>query len=229
MKVEELRNFGKGFRELDPSPETVKKARTVIRREMRKELGLFGSLGFLWSLKRETNRAMKLDWSSLMAGALKDQVFLKRVVQRSVMTKVLISMVGRERASKILFNLMDLTALDLMKSIQPSVQEFQACGEILRAFKKYVIASFVANEREGIHKLEISEDTPDAFAFNVNYCVWNEIAKKLGDPYYCYPSSCYGDEVVFPKLAAEVGFRFKRNGTLATGQDVCDFRFERMP
>ena len=63
---------------------------------------------------------------------------------------------------------------------------------------------------------------------NYKYCVFREVANEFGDPYLCYPSSCYYDEVWIPRFATEGGWKFKRTGTLATGAPVCDFRLERL-
>ena len=83
-----------------------------------------------------------------------------------------------------------------------------------------------ANVRAGLHEMEVVEDSTRALAFNVTYCAWHEVAKEFGDPYLCYPSTCYGDEVSIPMVLDRVGYRFSRRGTLATAAPVCDFRFE---
>lgn len=119
-------------------------------------------------------------------------------------------------------------AYDVMASVYPPVEELQACGDLLEAFKKYMNASNAKNVADGIHEVEIAEDTSDVFAMNYKYCAWLEVARAFGDPHLCYRSSCYGDEVFLPRFCSQAVFGFKRTGTLATGASVCDFRFERL-
>jgi hypothetical protein len=143
--------------------------------------------------------------------------------------KALADMLGMERASEVYRRIWDRTAYDLSTSGFPSVEEFKACGDVFKSFKKYWKAANAANERAGLHEVEIVEDTDDVFVCNYKYCVWREVANEFGDPYLCYPASCYPDEVWLPRFATEGGWEFKRTGTLATGAPVCDFRFERLP
>jgi hypothetical protein len=126
------------------------------------------------------------------------------------------------------YALWDRTAYDLMTSVFPSVEEFNACGDAFKSFKEYMKAFNAANERAGLHEIEIAEDTDDVFVCHYKYCAWREVANEFGDPYLCYPLSCYSDEAWMPRFATEGGWKFKRTGTLATGAPVCDFRFERV-
>jgi len=143
--------------------------------------------------------------------------------------KTLADILGMERATEVQCRLLDMTMYDLMVPTFPSVEDYRACGDYFDAFREYSKASYVANIRDGLHEMDIVEDTPDVLAFNITYCAWHEVAKELGDPYLCYPSTCYGDEAYIPMALAGSGCQFKRSGTLAEGQRVCDFRFEISP
>jgi hypothetical protein len=101
-------------------------------------------------------------------------------------------------------------------------------GEFLPPFKQYYVALVQAMTDKGLEEAEVFEDTQDVFQLNVTYCAWAEVAKEMGNPAYCYYSTCYGDEVFFPHLAAQAGFAFERKGTLAQGAPACDFRFKRL-
>lgn len=228
MNVENLKNYGKSHANMTLDPEKLKQMRKIIFSDMRKELGLIGMMKLMWKLRKANSHAENLDWLRLRENGLTDRKFLRRVVQRIVLMKTLSEMVGNEKAERIFRNVMDKVAYDLMTSMTPTVEELKACGDVLECFKKYFGGFYEANERCGASKHELVEDTNDVFAFNITYCAWHEVAKELGNPYLCYPSVCYGDEVFFPKACAEAGFRFERNGTLATGARVCDFRFERI-
>jgi hypothetical protein len=197
-------------------------------RELRRELGLIGLLRTGWRMRKETRRMKNHDWSRLRERGLTDQRFLDQLIQSTSGMKVLADMLGMERASDVFRRISDRIAYDMSTATFPSVEELKACGDAFISFKEYWKAANAANERAGLHEVEIVEDTDDVLACNYKYCVWREVANEFGDPYLCYPSSCYGDEAWLPKFGAEGGWEFKRTGTLATGAPFCDFRFERL-
>jgi hypothetical protein len=228
MKVEELRNYGKGFGEIMTAPEFVKRTSKTMRREFRRELGLIGLLKMGLRMRKEARRMKKHDWSRLRERGFTDQGFLDWLIESMAAMKALADMLGMERASEVFRRIWDRTAYELMALLYPSVEEFKACGDAFKSYKEYTKAGNAVNERDGLHEVEIAEDTDDVFVYNIKYCVWREVANEFGDPYLCYPSSCYSDEVWMPRVATEGGWEFKRTGTLATGAPVCDFRFERL-
>ena len=228
MKVEDLRYYGKGFVHSMSDPVIVKRTNKTVIREFRRELGFIRMLKMGWRMKKEAKRMRKHDWSRLRERGFNNQGFLYWLIDNTAGMKALADMQGMEKASEIFRRVWDRTAYDLMTSVFPSVKEFEACGDTFKSYKEYMRAFNADNERNGLHEIEIIEDTDDAFAFNCKYCVWREVANEFGNPYLCYPSSCYSDEVWMPRFGTEGGWTFKRTGTLATGAPVCDFRFERV-
>ncbi len=228
MKVEELKNYGKGFADFWTDPELMGQMRGAMSRELRRQLGLIGMLRLWWRMRKETNRMRKHDWSRLRERGLTDRNSLDQLIQSMAVMKALADMMGMEKASEVHRKLWDNTAYELMASVFPSVGDVQACGDFLECFKEYMNAMNAANVRAGLHEVEIGEDTDDVFQVNYKYCAWHEVAKEFGDANLCYPSSCYPDEAWLPRYCAQAGIQFKRTGTLATGAPVCDFRFERV-
>ena len=229
MKVEELRNYGKGFVDTMSDTELMKRGRKLVMREFRRELGLFRMLKMGWMMRKEARRMKEHDWSRLRERGLTDQGFLDFLIESMAVTKALADMLGMEKASEVYRRIWDRTAYDLMTSGLPSVEEFKSCGDAFKSFKEYWKAANAANESAGLHEIEMGEDTDDVFVCNYKYCVFREVANEFGDPYLCYPAECYSDEAWIPRFANEGGWKFKRTGTLATGAPVCDFRFERLP
>jgi predicted ArsR family transcriptional regulator len=228
VKTQELKNYGKGFADLFADPQTVKVMRKAMSNEFRKQLGLLRSLRLMWKTRGITKEMRKHDWSRLKEHGLTDQHFLDNLIQSTALAKALIDMVGAEKASEIYRKMWDNVAYDLMTSVSPSVEEFKACGDVFESFKEYMNASNEANQKAGLHEVEIVEDTKDTYQCNFNYCIWNEVAKEFGDAALYYDANCYGDEAWMPKVAAELGCKFERTGTLVGGAKVCDFRFERL-
>jgi len=229
MRVEELKNYGKPLSQVIFSTEAEKQAKQmmkVIRTELRKELGLLGVVGLLFIMRRETKLAKKADWSSLRGHGLVDERFLESIIRQAAAMKALANMVGTDKASEIYRRLIDKIGYEVSVPLFPSVDEFTACGNAFEAFKEYAKAMVIADKREGIHEVDIIEDDSKTFAYNVNYCVWNEVAKRIGVSELCYAGRCYGDEVFFNKVMPQIGVQYKRTGTLTLGNPVCDVRFE---
>ena len=229
MKVEDLRYYGKGAVDIMSDPELMKGISKVMMREFRRELGFISLLKMGWRMRKEAKRMKKHDWSRLRERGLTDQGLLDSLIEDIAVMKALAEMLGMERASEVYRRILDRIAYDYITVAMPSIEEFKACGDAFKSFKEYFKAGNAANEHAGLYEVEIAEDTDDVFVYNIKYCAWREVANEFGDPYLCYPASCYSDEAWMPRFATEGGWEFKRTGTLATGAPVCDFRFERLP
>jgi hypothetical protein len=231
MRVEELKNYGKGLLDLVPDTEGLRREEQVnktVREELQKDLGSVGAAELLSRVKGEAERMKSCDWSAVRNRGLRSQKFLSGVVRRIALMKALADMVGLERASVIQCRLLDKTIYESMSPFWPSVEDYKACGDFFKAFRDYTRVAMNANVRSGLHELDWVEDSPKALAFDIKYCVWHEVARAFGNPYLCYPSTCYGDEVTIPMVLGEAGpeYSWKRTGTLAQGAPLCDFRYE---
>jgi hypothetical protein len=120
----------------------------------------------------------------------------------------------------------DNIGYELTAPMFPLIKDFKACGDAFEDFKDYARAMMVADKRAGLHEVEVIEDSPSIFAYDVKYCIWNEVAKEFGVSQLCYAGRCYGDEVFFNTVLPKVGAVYKRTGTLTLGAPVCDVRFE---
>jgi hypothetical protein len=229
MRVEDLRNYGKGLLDSEPDPEMMEREgniRRIIRQELEMELGQTGTTDLMSIVKKESDHMNVQDWSILKKRGLSDKRFIESVIKRIALMKALSDIVGLEKASAIQRRVVEKTIWDLMSPMWPSVEDYKSCGNFFAAFREYSKATMAANVRAGLHDMEIVEDSTTALAYNIKYCVWHEVAKWFGNPYLCYPSTCYGDEVTIPRALDKTGCRFKRAGTLAQGALVCDFRYE---
>jgi hypothetical protein len=229
MKVEDLKHYGCPMSETMLSiPKRVK--RGIERKGLsivRKHLGHFGTLRLLVRTEIEKRRMKKIDISPVRRKGQLDEEFIDTVVGKTALFSALQRLVGVKKALDIHYEIMDAVAGDLMTHMLPGPEDFNACGDPFAAAKSYIFALMEADGRVGAHLSEVVEDSPDAFQVNVTYCAWCEIPKLLGVPESALPD-CYGDDVFFPAVSEEIGLGFKRVGTIARGDRVCDFRFERM-
>ena len=228
MNVQEMSNYGKSFVDAMTDRENMKKIEKVMYRELRRELGFIGMLRLWWRMRNEIKRMKKRDWSKLIKRGLTDQDYLKFVIQSIALVKAMVDIVGMEKAVDMRHRIWDRTAYTVMTSIFPSVEELKTCEDFFACIREYIKTANDINKRTGVYEADIVEDNDRVFACNFKYCAYHEVAKEFGDAYLCYPASCYADEVFWSKVGAEVGWRYQRHGTLATGEQVCDFRLERI-
>ncbi len=229
MQIEDLRNYGRGLMDSVPDPKGLQRWKEIsaaMQEELRRELGVSGVERLNAETARHTEMMKAYVWSILKEHGLVNESYIVKIIERIAMMKALADMVGMDKATEIQCRLLDMSMYDLMKPIFPAAEDYEACGNYFHAFREYSKASYAANVRAGLHELEIIEDTPRVLAFNITYCAWHEVSKAFGDPYLCYPSTCYGDDAYIGKSLAGSGCRWKRTGTLATGAPVCDFVFE---
>jgi hypothetical protein len=192
-------------------------------------LGLTGLLALRRDAQQEFEYWCQKDWSDLRHKGL-SQENLERILKEMSMAKVMAEAFGLKKAAHLRRRLSSRVADAVLQAVFAPPQVFIELGDgdFLPPFKKFYAALLEAMDREGLQSGKIVEDNEDLLQIHITYCAWAEVAKVMGNPLYCYYSTCYGDEVYFPKLAAAGGFRFERYGTLAQGETSCDHRFSRL-
>lgn len=228
MELKDLRNYGKPLKIPQCVPKKVEK---LINKEalriIRKRIGWVRLIRLLFLSMKENWRMSKHDMSAVREKGLRDADFLKWQIQMTANFSVLCRIVGRERALEIFKEIMDVVGAAAMSAFMPEPEDFKRAGDPFEAFKKYFMALLAVDKEAGIHDFEVVEDFDAAFQVNVTYCAYCQIPKQLGIVEACQPN-CYADDVFFPGFCEKMGMRFLRKGTLARGDDVCDFRFERV-
>lgn len=68
------------------------------------------------------------------------------------------------------------------------------------------------------------ERSDERVAFEITECLYLRTFRHFGAPELA-PLACRGDDILYARLP---GARFVRHGTLARGDAVCDFAFERV-
>lgn len=228
MEVKDLRNYGKPLKIPEGVPKDVEKwVRKETLRIIRKNIGLINLIRLLFRMMAENRRMSAHDMSAVRQRGLADGDFLKGQIQMAALFSAMSRIFGKERALEISREIMDTAGPAVLGVIMPESEDFKKVGDPFEAFRKYNMAHMAANKEAGIHDFEVIEDGEDAFQINVTYCASCEIPKQLGVVEACQPS-CYADDVFFPDFCEKMGTRFIRKGTLARGDDVCDFRYERV-
>lgn len=229
MDYRDLKNYGiplnQSMREAESLPDsrTRRKALAIVW----KRLGIVNLLRFFLAIPRERVRIAGLDLSAVRFKGLTDEHFIGYSAERTAFFAAMARVVGGERALAIHEEVTEIIAPIMMKNTFPSTDEIKRLGNPFHAFRKYMVSVLSANRDAGIHEFKVIEDSDEAIAFDITYCAFAEIPKQLGAPEAGIPN-CYSDEVFFPSFLRPLGMRFVRNGTIARGNRVCDFRFERV-
>ena len=233
MAVEKMTNYGKGVVELLSSPEYKKIEKQMfitILSSLWKEVGFIGLLKIMILSRSELQKMRKHDWSKIARRGVSKNIF-EFTFKPIAMMKVLADLVGLEKAREIITEIYEKSEDKLAKKnsevnlmIQP-VRELKDSKDSFHCFKEYTKAT--ENAMNNICEIKFIEDSKDALSWDVNYCFLHEVAKEYGNPAWCFPF-CNIDDVVYPKIGEELGFIFRRSGTLSTGASKCDFRFERI-
>jgi len=228
MEVKQLKGYGKPLNISERLPKAVdKRIKRESMRIIRRNLGLMKMLQFLFLALRERKRMSARDIFLVRKKGLTSEKFIEDQIMVAAVFSAMSRMVGKEKALEISYEIIKSAGPTVLENMFPKPEEFSAMENPFDAFKQYYMAIVAADEEAGLHDFEVIEDGEDAFQVNLTYCAFCEIPKKLGIIEACQPS-CYGDDVFFPEYCEKLGMRFIRKGTLARGNDACDFRFERI-
>ncbi len=236
MNVENMINYGNGVVETLSSPEykyIEKQMFIPITSSIRKEIGFIGLLKLLFRLRSEEKKMKRFNWIKLKNKGVPKEIY-ESTFQFIALMKTLDNMLGIEKAREIITEIYEKTEAKLRKKkyrvnffIIP-VEELKSCKNSFFSFKEYTKGQLNASMQEKLHEVEILQDTEDTLSFNMKYCLFHEAATIYGNANWNFPW-CEIDDVVYPNLGAQLGIKFSRTGTLATGATKCDFRFERLP
>ena len=229
MKIQDLRNYGAAFSAAEAAwpPEVKARLRRRSQAVVMRKLSVFQKLRFLGAFLRWRRRASRLDLSDLRARGMRDEAFLSQQLEYLAMFATLAELFDAQSAVAIMKEVMDEAAYEPMMMCLPEpAQVRQLEDPPLAVFRDYIDAMAKASVKAGCNEMRVIdlEDAPGAFELNVTWCVWLELAERMGLPEACQPN-CYADDLVFPEYFDALGVRYSRTQTLACGGSCCDFRF----
>lgn len=228
MRVEDLAQYNKGFSEAEGSwtPETKAKMKREGMRVILSHIPWLARPRFLALFVQGKRKAGALELEDLRARGLSHEGFLRQQLEYLAVFWALAHLYDTERAVAIMKEVMDVSAREPLLACLPRPENVRAVGEPIEVFRDYFRVVPEAAERAGCNEITVSEDEPGIIEFRVSWCVWLELAERMGIPQACQPN-CYSDDLVFPEYFAELGIEYGRTQTLACGGTCCDFRFQR--
>jgi hypothetical protein len=228
MEIEKTRGYGIAASDAESNWDPVLKAK-IKKTAFKTILGqitIWQKIRLMAWFNREKRRAAGLDLSDLWARGMTNETFIKQQLEYISLFSALVKVVEKEKALEIMYGVMDVTAEALQSSL-PEPGSVNDSGDSFEFFRKYVAVFPAASEKAGCHDITISEDSSNILQFDITWCVWFELAKKMDVPEACIPN-CYADDLVYPDYFKSFGIKYCRKGTLAKGAGCCDFRFERI-
>jgi len=78
--------------------------------------------------------------------------------------------------------------------------------------------------RDGALEIDVVEQTPSRFAFNVTRCRYAEMYRELGNPELGATMSCNRDGTMVEGFNPDISFT--RTQTIMSGASHCDFVYE---
>jgi hypothetical protein len=149
----------------------------------------------------------------------KERMTRKQAAPAILLLDVLSARYPAERAAAVTHEIVRESAVLFLKTVVPVI-------------RKDVVTAMEAPERERFLRKVLDrfpntvfgkiELHPEGFRYQVTTCYFQVLARRLGRPEVA-EMFCSGDALFFERHMP--GVRFEQPGTLACGQEVCDFRF----
>ncbi len=229
MDIEKTNGYGIAISDLEGSwDKTFKKK---IKKTSRKII--FGKLSFVEKTKlfivflKRRIKAARLDLSDIKARGMTNSSFIKQQLDYIAMYSALSKVAGKDRAKEIMFNVMEETSVEAFAKSSPEPAAIREYGDSFEFFRKYLRPLPGACAKAGCLDIRLAENNERCFQFDIHWCVWLELAKKMDVPEACMPN-CYADDCAYPKYFEAYGIKYSRTGTLAAGSERCDLRFEKI-
>lgn len=210
-------NWDKAFKE---------KIKKIAFKTILQKLTVFQRIRLFIYFIQEKKRAAALDLSDIRAKGLQNESFIKQQLEYLSLFSALVKIFDREKAIAVMNHVMDATAEALFTSL-PEQEEVKKFADPFEFFREYMVVLPKVSMKAGCHHMIMKENSKTAIQFNIHYCVWFELAKKMNLPEACIPN-CYSDDLIYPAYFNSFGIKYCRTQTLAKGGECCDFRFEKM-
>ena len=148
----------------------------------------------------------------------KISILARREIEARILSPVIAAFmqeVGKERALQILEPIIQSLARESGRQLAKWMG-----GNSLEAFAR----GMDLWTREDALQLEIIEQNPKKFAFNVTRCRYADMYKELGVLEFGKILSCNRDAALIEGMNPKI--RFTRTQTIMEGAPFCDFRYE---
>ena len=228
MRVEDLHNYGTNMHDLSMNfpKDVAKHAQKRMNSVIIKEIGILKALKLRKLIRKKTKEYSKINLERIRSFC-KNEAFIQAKISDAATYAAIRDLTSADEVDELYKKIMNEIVPILEDSMYPNPKLMDNFENRFETIKKYILSIMEADQQDGLHIIEVVEDTEDGLQFNVMKCAWFETKKELGIPEATF-QDCYGDEVSLPGLLEKVGVKFSRTQTIASGAKFCDFRFVRI-
>jgi hypothetical protein len=229
MEIENANGYGIAISDLEGNWDDAfkSKLKETAQKIVLAHLSFYQKLKLLYLYSKENNRATKLDLSDIKAKGMTNESFIKQQLEYISMFSALTKVLDKEKSIKIMCQVMEETVVEAFSKSSPEPEFIKNYGDPFEFFRKYFRPLPEVSAKAGCHMMTLSEDSVNCIQYDINWCVWLELAKKMNIPEACIPN-CYADDFAYPDYFKQYGIKYSQKGTLAKGAKCCDLKFERI-
>ncbi len=229
MEIEKTNGYGIAISDLEGNWDEAFKAKLkkTSQKIIFNHLSFFEKIKLISLFSKERKKTTQLELSDLRQKGMTNDLFIKQQLEYIAMFSALAKLCGLEKAKQIIFEVMEKTSVEAFSKSSPEHDAIINYGNSFEFFRKYMQPLPLACSKAGCLDMKLTENTENSFQFEIYWCVWLELAKRMNIPEACIPN-CYADDHAYPDYFKQYGIQYSRKGTLATGHQCCDMRFEKI-
>lgn len=228
-------NYGKDLITLQKDarlslPESLRMILATLRmiNRMRTEIGLRNTLAVFKDVKVRVKEVLESDDLSTVRRTGVSERDLAEMVERIALGEAMTKYLGLEKAIEIRTSLSEEIAPVFFPKVFPTYEELETLpGGYLPNLKEFLSSYASQNTQKNLQIGSITGETETGFKLIITSCNFAKVSELMSDPEICYWTTCVTDGYFFPNQAKKAGIKFNRQGTIATGQSVCDFCWEQ--
>lgn len=191
---------------------------------IQKEIGIMKTWMLFSDVKKRVNEVLELDEILNIHPSGVSMENLVDMVERIALGEAMVRYLGLEKAKTIRKNLSEEIAPVFFPKLFPTYEELREMdGSYIQNLKKFLACYAAKNIQKNLQVGTIIEETESGFKLIITSCNFAKVSVIMGDPEICYWTTCITDGFYFPVQAKDAGIKFNRNGTIASGQKICDF------
>jgi len=195
---------------------------------IRAEIGLRKTLALFRGVKKRVNEVLETDDLSEVRHTGISEQDLEEMVERLALGEAMAKYLGLEKAIAIRTSLSEEIAPVFFPKLFPTYKELCSLpGGYLPNLKTFLTSYAYHNSQKNLQYSSITDETETGFKLIVTSCNFAKASEIMGDPEICFWTTCITDGYFFPIQAEKAGIKFNRGGTIAMGQTVCDFCWEK--
>ena len=230
-QVSQVKNYGHFCPAKSADPEKDAEFQSQSFAALREALSIIQQGKMLGRVPAHRLQVGRKKLTNPMALICTDEDSQNSILDTVALHQSLVETIGEKKTASFWIKMMqEKTGSLILADFFPLAEDFLQFEDPFAALSAYMIEYFAANERAGLFKTKVIENSKDEFRVDVVDCCFHQSASELGHPKLYYYIS-RGDEVFFPRMCTPVEGKpfavYERQGCLCGGDQSCDWRYHR--